>query len=450
MYFCTNFFEMEIPGLVIQIAQLMAILMMLVMLHELGHYWAAKIFGIRVERFFVFFDPWFSLYKKKIGDTIYGIGWLPLGGYVKLAGMIDESMDTKQMKQPAKPWEFRSKPAWQRLIVMIGGVTVNFILAIIIFMGMSMFYGVDTVVAKGKEFYVSETLKDVGYQKGDDLVGVNGKEYNNLMDIQKELMLNVDGTLEVKRDGKVISLPFDESSLQDRFDTRGIIFIPISDNEIDSVVAGSMAEKAGLKKGNRILSLEGEKIEVGNRFMEKMRSLPKDKKSVKIQYTEGDSIVEKMVQLDSLRQIGVYLGKDEVWEVNQEKYGIIAALEHGWKRTNGLIHDQIRSFKVLPKLKDGRKEMAGPVRMVTMMDKSWNWRMFWSFAGMFSAVLAFINLLPIPALDGGHVMFALYEMISGKEPPQRFLEIAQMIGVIILFGLMIFILGNDIFNIAQD
>lgn len=436
----------------IQIAQLMLSLMLIVMLHEWGHYITAKWFGVRVERFFVFFDWKFALWKKKIGNTVYGIGWLPLGGYVKLAGMIDESMDTEQMKGEPQPWEFRTKPAWQRLIIMLGGIIVNILMAILIFWGLLMKNGESYVDVNKMQYGIltDSVQKTYGLQSGDIPVGVNGIHYNNLMEISKEAMLD-GNTLEIKRDGKEISLPINKDFSKKIIESKGTFFTPDFPFIVDSVVAKSVAETAGILKGDKIVGIDGRTIHTRSDLDSWLQNYKEQ--TVPLTINRNGSDVELMANIDAEGKLGIVTMPDQTYMaslINTKDLGVFESLKEGVNKTFGSVFTQIRGIKTIANMEGGRKQISGPIGMVKQMPTAWNWDFFWSFTALLSAWLAFFNLLPIPALDGGHAVFALYEMITGRKPSDKFLEYAQMAGVIIILGLMIFIFGNDIFNIFSS
>lgn len=432
--------------MLIQIATLMLSLMLLVMLHELGHYVTARWFGVRVERFFCFFDVKFAIWKKKIGDTVYGIGWLPLGGYVKLSGMIDESMDLEQMKQEPKPWEFRVKPAWQRLIIMLGGIIVNIILAMIIYAILFISQGKSFVDVSKMQYGIetNSTQTKFGLQHGDIPVGVNGVKYQSLQEIGKEALLGGE-TLDVKRQGKEVSLPITEDFRTEILNAKGTFFKPQIIPVVDSVLDNSAAQKAGLLKGDKVIAVDGFTTPLYTDLKNKLNEYKGKTTSLSIE-RKGEP-VELMVNVGKDGTIGftnstAYL--DSL--ISREDYTIGEGIAMGITEPFKAIATQVRGIGTLFQVKDGRKQVAGPIGMVKQMPTEWNWLFFWSFTAMISAWLAFINLLPIPGLDGGHAVFAIYEMITGKKPSEKVLEKAQMVGVVIILGLMVFIFGNDIVN----
>jgi len=439
-------------NLLVQIGTLMASLMFLVMLHEIGHFIPARWFGVRVERFFCFFDVKFAIWKKKIGDTVYGIGWLPLGGYVKLAGMIDESMDTEQMKQPPQPWEFRTKPAWQRLIIMLGGITVNFLLAIIIFAGLLLKNGEQyTDVNKLQNGIIIDSAQiATGLQLGDIPMGVDGKKIESLEMINRDAMIGGQ-TLEIKRLGSVVSLPVTDEMRTNMLNAKGTFLFPALPAVIDSVTPHSGASESGIRKGDKIVAVNGTPVV---NFSEVTDFIRKNKgQTVHLSVLRNGKTESVNADISPGGKLGVGWKVDQAFMADYMKgitstkeYGIFAAIGKGFEKSVGTITTQVKGIKMLIGMKDGRKQLAGPIGMVKQMPTSWDWAFFWNFTAVISAWLAFLNLLPIPALDGGHAVFALYEMITGRPANEKVLEKAQIAGVVILIGLMIFIFGNDILN----
>lgn len=432
--------------MLIQIATLMLSLMLLVMLHELGHYVTARWFGVRVERFFCFFDVKFAIWKKKIGDTVYGIGWLPLGGYVKLSGMIDESMDLDQMKQEPKPWEFRVKPAWQRLIIMLGGIIVNIILAMIIYTALFASQGKSYTDVNKMQYGISTDAvqQKLGLRNGDIPVGVNGVKFNSLEDIYKEALLG-GNTLEVKRDGKEISLPINEDFRTQILNYKQGFFIPQFTFVVDSVTENSAAQAAGLQKGDKIVAIDGFTTPLFSDFKTKLNQYKG--KTVPLSIERKKEPIELMATINKDGTLGFSQASPYLETlISHQDYTLGESFSKGLIEPFESIATQVRGIGTLFKVKDGRKQVAGPIGMVKQMPKKWNWLFFWSFTAMISAWLAFINLLPIPGLDGGHAVFAIYEMVTGKKPSEKVLEKAQMVGVVIILSLMVFVFGNDIVN----
>ncbi len=427
--------------------QLILSLSILVVLHEMGHYLPAKWFKTRVEKFYLFFDPYFSLFKKQIGDTEWGIGWIPFGGYVKIAGMIDESMDKEQMKQPAQPWEFRSKKAWQRLIIMIGGVTVNFILGIMIFAMMMLYWGESYIKTEDAKYgmVVDSMGMKLGLQDGDKVLAVGGvpmTKFNSGL-VNNEIIINEAKELEVSRDGNKVILPVPSDFVGEitKYENRGqALFQPRVKLEIKKVVEDGSAAKAGLKNGIAILNVNGKPTEYQHEFRMILQELKG--KQADIQYVLDNDTLTTKVDISEKGTIGVEL---EGLNVSYQKYSVLEALPKGASMAVGFLGSQLKAFGQIFSGKIKAKDSLGSVfSIATMFDSGWDWRVFWNITASLSILLAFFNLLPIPALDGGYVVFLLWEVITGKVPSDRFMEIVNYIGFIVLMGLMIFALGLDI------
>jgi len=434
--------------LFIKIAQFIFIISLLVGLHELGHFLPARWFGIKVEKFFLFFDVKFALFKKKIGDTVYGIGWLPLGGYVKIAGMIDESMDTDQMSQPAQPWEFRSKPAWKRLIVMCGGVIVNFLLAWFIYSAL-LFVDGDTYTPADRlkdGVAVREVGEALGFKVGDKLVSVDGKYIKKFDDYRIQLLLGDEAT--VLRDGTEVTFELDDLGKKEVLSgSIGTYIRPRVAPIVDIVQDSSFAKVAGVQKGDKILSVNGKSVDFWDEFDVVSRAA-RGGDSFTVTFDRNGKVYTESITLKEDEIFGI--GPDyDALEITDE-YGFFASIPQGFKETIKVLTDQVRQFKIIfNRDTEGYKQVKGPIGIVEQLPPFWDWNFVWKFTAMFSVWLAFVNILPIPALDGGHVMFLLYEMISGKAPSQKTLERGQIIGFVIVMGLMLVIFGNDIWNIIK-
>lgn len=445
----------------IKAIQLFLSLSILIVLHELGHFIPAKIFKVKVEKFFLFFDVKFALFKKKIGDTEYGMGWLPLGGYVKIAGMIDESMDKEQMAQPAKPWEFRSKPAWQRLIIMLGGVTVNIILGFMIYMMVLFVWGSAYVTAEDMPngFAVADTFKEYGFEDGDRILRVDGEELENVLDINKYLMLrDVENVTVLRQNGEEEKLNIPEDIGSVMFE-QGIYqpFVPIERPVLDTVATDSPAALAGLKKGDEIISVN--EIEIGY-WHELTGELTKNKEEsltlvvrrdgelagIDID-TEGRSSGGELQSITVTPDEEGKLGIDRVREIDVrfKEYSLGESISSGLSYGYWTLHDYIAQFKYVF-TKKGATQVGGFGAIGGLFPDSWNWQGFWLTTAFISIILAFMNILPIPALDGGHVTFLLYEMVTGRKPNDKFMEYAQMVGFFILIALVLFANGNDIYR----
>lgn len=432
-------------------AQLILCLSILVTLHECGHFFPAKWFKTRVEKFYLFFDPYFSLWKKKVGETEYGIGWIPFGGYVKIAGMIDESMDKEQMKGEPQPWEFRSKKAWQRLIIMIGGVTVNFLLGFLIFAMILFVYGKSYFNTDDIKdgIYVEELGTQLGLQEGDLVYKIGDKDLKQFRSglVTKEIILNDAKTMTVKRDGKMIELPVpaDAASILTSAEYKNTpLFYARVPAVIDTILDGTLAAKMGVKKNDYLLAID----ELPATYYHDYRKAITAKKgqNVTMTFLRGRDTIAMPAQLDSTATFGAYFKNDtKTFPVYKEKYGFLESLPAGVNMGVSFLKDQISAFSQMFTGKISAKDNLGSVfSIATLFDPSWNWEKFWRVTAMLSIILAFFNILPIPALDGGYVMFLLWEMITGKKPNDKFMEYVTIGGFIILITLMIFALGFDI------
>ncbi len=434
----------------IKITQFLLSLSLLIVLHELGHFIPAKLFKTRVEKFYLFFDYKFSLFKKKIGDTVYGIGWIPLGGYVKISGMIDESMDKEQMAQPAQPWEFRSKPAWQRLIIMLGGVTVNFILGIFIYIMMFSAWGEDYVAADDvKEgFYVSDLFKNIGFQDGDKIVKVNGEVPVNVLDVNRHLFLRDIANIEVNHpDGssEVIDLP-EDIGLQMWQTGNMDAFNPRIHAILDSIVPGTPAFEAGLKKGDILISINDQNISYWDEFTELVVNNPENTE-MKVTVERDGGIQSFMITPSDDQKLGVYPKgyTEDIIVISHKDYSFSESIGPGISKAYWTLRDYMGQFKYVFTEK-GATQLGGFITIGSIFPSKWDWMSFWNITALLSIMLGFMNLLPIPALDGGHVVFTLYEIISGRKPSDKFLEYAQITGFIILISLLLFANGNDIYK----
>lgn len=436
--------------ILIKALQLILSLSILVVLHEFGHYIPAKLFKTRVEKFYLFFNYKFSLFKTKIGETEWGIGWIPLGGYVKIAGMIDESMDTEQMNAPAQPWEFRSKPAWQRLIIMTGGVIVNLVLGIIIYIGIVGTWGENLMNPKDvdKGLSVAPMLEKYGFQSGDVVLTADGKVLEDAMEVNKEIMLRGATTFEVKHsDGKKETLTIGEDTDMDLF--KAGVMLPFNyrvfSNSIDSILPKKESNAAGiLEKGDTILAVNGVKITY---FDETARQLWLSRnKTADFEIKRKGEILHKTVKVTEFGTVGFARSKGEAavdtTKVQHLDYGFGESISRGTKYGMQTLGDYVGQLKYIF-TKKGASSLGGFISIGNMFPPTWDWLAFWEKTALISIILAFMNILPIPALDGGHVMFLLYEMITGKEAPQKVLEYAQYVGIILLLTLMIYANGMD-------
>lgn len=425
-------------------------LSLLVVLHECGHFFPARWFDTKVEKFYLFFNPYFSLFKKKIGDTEYGIGWVPFGGYVKIAGMIDESMDKEQLLQPPQPWEFRSKKAWQRLIIMVGGVTVNFVLGFLIFGALLWQYG--------KTYYPNQNITNgiavdsigaaIGLADGDQVLQIGDKVFDRFNPgvVREEIVIADASTIEVQRGGQQVTIdvaPKWAGFLSAHANSGWRVFGPRLPGAIAKVSKGSGAAAAGLQVDDQIVSVNN----APTMYMhEVMRAISTPNAPVSLGIKRGGETITKQAILDDKGTLGVqFYGIDKYYEAEREHYTLAQALPAGVDQGVSFLSKQLQAFGQMFKGRIKATESLGSVISITkLFNPDWDWEKFWTITAMLSILLGFFNLLPIPALDGGYIMFLFYEMITGRKPSDRFLEYATLIGFVLMVGLMIFALGLDI------
>ena len=421
----------------------------LIVLHEFGHYITAKWFGCRVEKFFLFFNPWFSLFKKKVGETEYGIGWIPLGGYVKISGMIDESMDKEAMKKPPEPYEFRSKPAWQRLIIMLGGVTVNVILAIIIFIFILWVWGDKYVPVSNMKYGIhADSLgTKIGLLDGDKIIAVGGKPIEKVGTLGSEIIMNEAKSITVDRNGQKFEVQIPKGFVgqlnKNRLGGFTYVRIPLI---VDTVLKGAKIQGGELRKGDSLINYAGKPIAFNT-------DLPK----------ESDDHKDTTVNLTFLRNqvdtvnVSVYIDKKgksfigyksmgEILGTKHIKYNFLESIPAGWNKCWETLAKYVRNLKQLFTSSEIKvRDSLGSVFSIGgAYPGEWDWQGFWTLTAVFSIILAFMNVLPIPALDGGHALFTFYEMVTGHKPSDKFMEYSQMVGMVLLLGLMAYALGLDI------
>jgi regulator of sigma E protease len=440
----------------IKASQLIMSLSILVVLHELGHFIPAKLFKTRVEKFYLFFDPWFSLVKKKIGDTEYGIGWLPLGGYVKISGMIDESMDKEQMQKPAESWEFRAKPTWQRLIIMLGGVTVNLLLGIFIYAMVLFAYGSKYLPNDNLTdgiWCVSPLAKDLGFETGDKIIAVDENKPLGFNGVFESLLYAESVTLE--RDGvtKELALPSNFiAQLLESEEKR--LFAPRIPTVISGFTTNSNAKNAGFKKKDRIVSVNGVQTKYFDEFSFELQQNKGENISVRVNRfgkeillsvdVTNEGMIGFMPSNLSLNQ----LEELEIYSLNSATYSFLQSLPAGYHLAIKKLSSYINQFKLILSPSTGAyKGLGGFGTIGNLFPGKWHWQSFWEMTAFLSLMLAFMNILPIPALDGGHVMFLLYEMLVGKPAPEKVMEYAQMVGMILLLSLLVYANGNDLMKL---
>ncbi len=425
----------------------------LVVLHELGHFLPARWFKCRVEKFYLFFNPWFSLWKKKIGETEYGIGWVPFGGFVKIAGMIDESMDKEQMKLPAKDWEFRSKPAWQRLIIMIGGVIVNVLLAIVIFIGITWVWGEENLPVKNLKYgiYTDSLARSMGLKDGDNIVGIDGKPIEYFGMLESEIVLSEAKKLVVLREGQTIELPVPEGFINKIVKNKkfsGLVY-PRYPAIVDSVSKTANFTKDRLQKGDKLIAFNNKPFEYYHEF-DKLKKGYNDS-LVQITVLRGVDTVTVSVIENSNGSIGFFAVSPLVlFGTVTKNYSFTESIPVGFNRCWETLNRYVTGIKQLFTGKVAASDSLGSVISIgNTFPGIWDWERFWTLTGIFSIILAFMNILPIPALDGGHALFTLYEMVTGRKPGDKFMEYAQMAGMVLLLGLMAYALGLDFWRLFK-
>lgn len=433
----------------IKAGQLILSLSILVILHEMGHFIPARWFKCRVEKFYLFFDPWFSIFKKKVGETEYGIGWLPLGGYVKISGMVDESMDKEQLKLPPQPWEFRSKPAWQRLIIMIGGVTVNLLLGFLIFAMVLFKWGSDYLPAENLTYgvYVDSLGEKIGIRNGDHILKVNEKPVTNFLKLSGDFILNEGKTITVNRNGQLITLNVPDGSIRKLISRKGD---PLARPAYPAVVDSVLTSKAKftqneLKHNDTIIALNGEPITSYFQFQDKKLAYKNAEISMLVTRPTGDTVEVKAKTDEKANVFFRPVYGDKFLKIEKKSYTLGEALPAGVAEGWETLMANLKNFKLLFTSKEVKasESLGSFISIGNMFGEQWDWERFWRMTALLSIVLAFMNILPIPALDGGHVIFTLYEMVSGKKPGEKFMEYAQLVGMIMLLMLMAYALGLD-------
>ncbi|HRZ41846.1 MAG TPA: RIP metalloprotease RseP [Bacteroidales bacterium] len=442
----------------IKIAQLLTSLSILVLLHEMGHFLFARLFKTRVEKFYLFFNPWFSIFKFKKGETTYGLGWLPLGGYVKIAGMIDESMDKEAMKQPAQPWEFRSKPAWQRLFIMLGGIMVNLLLGFIIYWLVLFTWGETRLPVKSLTdgVWVTDSLGyDLGLRDGDKIVSMNGREIEYFNEILPEMAFG--GTLTIDRQGERVDLPLPKDFIGQLVDRKGAFLVaPRMPFIIAEIPDTSINAGSGLEPGDRLVKVGDMELKWFDQFLNQGKRFADTTVSVLVM--RHDSLREITARIDSNGKFQVKtallsysdLMDMGIYEFKVIRYGFFASIPAGFRMAWEKLSFYVKQIGLFFKPETGAyKGLGGFGTITNMFPGQWHWESFWNLTAFLSLILAFMNVLPIPALDGGHVLFLIFEMITGRKPGDKFMEYAQIAGMVILFGLLIYANGMDVLRGCQ-
>jgi regulator of sigma E protease len=446
--------------ILIKATQFILSLSLLIVLHELGHFIPAKLFKIKVEKFYLFFDYKFSIFKKKIGDTVYGIGWIPLGGYVKISGMIDESMDTEQMALPPQPWEFRSKPAWQRLIIMLGGVFVNFVLGIFIYIMLMYAYGeryLPNDNVKDGIWVENKLAENLGLQTGDKILTVDGEKVKKFGGLSLEFING--NNFQIERDGTIIDKEIPEdfiSQLMDRGKDAGPFLYPRFPFAVSEILKDSPNVDADLKAKDIITAINGRSIKY---FDQAKTELDKFKnQDITVTVKRGNETKEVPVKVSNEGELGVFFGtlsgtdleKLGYYELADFEYSFLEAIPAGWNKSVKTLTDYMKQLKKVFNPSTGAyKGLGGFISIGSIFPSEWSAQSFWEITALLSIMLGFMNLLPIPALDGGHVVFTLWEMITGRKPGDKFLEYAQVVGFVLLIALLLFANGNDIFRLFK-
>lgn len=439
----------------IKAAQLITSLSILIVLHEMGHFIPARLFKTRVEKFYLFFNPWFELFKVKKGETEYGIGWLPLGGYVKIAGMVDESMDKEQLAQPAQPWEFRSKPAWQRLIIMIGGVTVNLLLGIFIYAMILFAWGEDRLPMselKDGVMCVNPLAEDLGFNHGDKILAFDGQVVEYFDQITPLLIYAKEATVE--RGGQLVKISIPENIVEQLGESGAkTLFYPRVPFAVRAVSPDSPNKNAGLQEFDQIVMLDSTEVKFNDQGKKYVQENPG--RSVNAKVKRGDEILDMELAVSDSGAFGLEMVIPSIHDMKKagtfrfdvKEYGFFASFPAGVAKAWDKLTGYVQQFKLIFNPKTGAyKSLGGFGAIGSLFGPSWDWQWFWELTAILSLILAFMNILPIPALDGGHVMFLLYEMITGRMPHPKVLEKAQIIGMILLLALLLFANGNDIYR----
>ena len=437
----------------VKTAQFILSFSILVVLHELGHFIPARLFRTRVEKFYLFFNPGFSLWKKKIGETEYGIGWVPFGGYVKIAGMIDESMDKEQLKKEPESWELRSKPAYQRLIVMLGGVIVNVVLAIVIFIGIGWYWGDDYLPAKNVTYGVHASMlaKQMGVQDGDIIVSVDKKELENFDALEAKLILTNPTTLEVQRGDSIISLniPATLATSLAKFKKSDPFVIPRIPVIIDSVGSSAVVLEGAFSKNDTLLKINNTSIQYQYEFIEVKQKYADS--IVMVTSKRGNDTVYTKALINGSGQIGLFVKLPyALFKTVHKEFTFFQAIPEGVNRCYTTLDNYIQGIKQIFTGKVNANDSLGSLISIgNTFPAAWDWERFWTLTAIFSIILAFMNVLPIPALDGGHALFIIVEMITGRKPGDKFMEYAQIVGMMLMFGLMLYALGLDFWRLFK-
>jgi regulator of sigma E protease len=443
----------DLTVLATKTAQFILSFSIIVVLHELGHFIPARLFGARVEKFYLFFNPGFSLWKKKIGDTEYGLGWIPFGGYVKISGMIDESMDKEQMNKAPESYELRSKPAYQRLIVMLGGVIVNVILAIVIFIGIAWFWGDNFLPAKNLSYGIhpTEISKKMGLQDGDIIVGLDQKELKDFFELESKIVLEDAKTIQIKRGDSTLSLAIPTTIAAELANANNstAFVVPMFPVIVDSIGKTAVVVEGSFQKNDTLLSINGESVKYQHEFIEVKKKYSDS--LVTILAKRGMDTVKIRTLINNKAQLGLFVKLPmQLFKTVHQEYSFAEAIPTGIQRCFTTLDNYVTGIKQIFTGKVNPNDSLGSLISIgNTFPSQWDWERFWTLTAVFSIVLGFMNVLPIPALDGGHALFILFEMITGRKPSDKFMEYAQIAGMVLMFGLMLYALGLDFWRLFK-
>jgi regulator of sigma E protease len=443
----------DLTVLATKTAQFILSFSIIVVLHELGHFIPARLFGARVEKFYLFFNPGFSLWKKKIGDTEYGLGWIPFGGYVKISGMIDESMDKEQMNKAPESYELRSKPAYQRLIVMLGGVIVNVILAIVIFIGIAWFWGDNFLPAKNLSYGIhpTEISKKMGLQDGDIIVGLDQKELKDFFELESKIVLEDAKTIQIKRGDSLLSLsiPTTVAAELSNANNATAFVLPLFPVIVDSIGKSAVMVEGSFQKNDTLLSINGESVKYQHEFIEVKKKYSDS--LVTVIAKRGMDTVTVRTLINNKAQLGLFVKLPmQLFKTVHQAYSFAEAIPTGIQRCFTTLDNYVTGIKQIFTGKVNPNDSLGSLISIgNTFPSQWDWERFWTLTAVFSIVLGFMNVLPIPALDGGHALFILFEMITGRKPSDKFMEYAQIAGMVLMFGLMLYALGLDFWRLFK-
>jgi regulator of sigma E protease len=440
--------------ILIKILQFVLSLSILVIIHELGHFLLAKLFKTRIEKFYLFFDPWFSIFKVKRGETEYGVGWLPLGGYVKISGMIDESLDSEQMKKPPQPWEFRSKPSWQRLLIMTGGVIMNFILAMLIYVAVLYAWGETYLPTSNVRYGIvtDSTGYEMGLRNGDKILSVDNQYIENFNHIVSDIILNSRKTIQVERDGQKVNIDIPQEYVQKILKGQGLIDArtPFGPFVISGFGKESPARMAGAMAEDELVGLDNNSFEWYDEFQNYLKV--NRNRTIVMNLIRGGEKIDITVTPTAEGMLGIASSRtfDRIFELKTIRYGFFESIPAGIAKGFKTIGDYLKQFKIIfSRNTKAYESLGGFITIGSIFPGVWDWHSFWNLTAFLSIILAIMNILPIPALDGGHVMFLLYEVVSGRKPSDKFLEYAQITGMVILLSILILANGNDILRLLR-